>query len=475
MKQLIDMIEAVAYEKAMPEATVREAMESAIASLARKESREPGGLFHAEIDKDGNVSCWRIWEIVDNVMDEDRERLGENVGDMEYEEVPTPKWTRQGLQVVKQVLAQRLKQGLRQTIADAWKGREGDVVMGVVKRIDKNRIIVDLGEPAEGVIAGKNRIPGEMFKIGHRVRACVDKVNAENMGPVIELSRTSDQFLRELIAIEVPEVDVGQVKIRSIARDPGSRAKIAVEAGQGLRNHPAAVCVGMRGVRAQAITSELNGERLEFIEWVDNPAEFLLAAMAPAEVTTLYMDEGTQTARVAVAQDKLARAIGSRGQNVRLASKLTGWTINLMSNEDYDAKMEEENQEAISQLVELMDMDEEFAQVLVEEGFMSVEDIFHSSIATLMSIDGVDEETAEMLKERATDAMLVKQMFEEPDLSSLASVEGMNDEYIAILNGQGIVSMQDLADQATDDVEGFDDPDMVGNWIMDARRKVGMI
>ena len=160
---------------------------------------------------------------------------------------------------------------------------------------------------------------------------------------------------------------------------------------------------------------------------------------------------------------------------MRLASKLTGWTINLMSNEDYDAKMEEENQEAISQLVELMDMDEEFAQVLVEEGFMSVEDIFHSSIATLMSIDGVDEETAEMLKERATDAMLVKQMFEEPDLSSLASVEGMNDEYIAILNGQGIFNAQDLADQATDDVEGFDNPEMVGNWIMDARRKVGMI
>ena len=475
MKQLVEMIEAVAYEKAMPEASVREAMESAIASLARKESREPGGSFFAEIDKDGNVRCFRVWEIVDNVMDEDRERLGENVGDIEHDEVPVPQWTRQGLQVVKQVLAQKLKQGLRQTIASAWKGREGEVVMGVVKRIDKNRIIVDLGEPAEGVIAGRNRIPGEMFKVGHRVRAVVDKVDEENMGAVIELSRTSDQFLRELIAIEVPEVELGQVHIRSIARDPGSRAKIAVEAGTGLRNHPAAVCVGMRGVRAQAISSELNGERLEFIEWSDDPAQFLLQAMTPAEVTTLYMDETTQSARVAVSQDKLARAIGSRGQNVRLASKLTGWTINLMSNEDYDNKMQEEAQEAMAQLMELMDMDEEFAQVLVEEGFMTVEDVFHSSVATLMTIDGIDEDTATMLRERAQDAILLKQMLEEPDVNDLRVVEGMTDEAILVLENQGIATTQDLADQATDDVEGFDDPEMVGAWIIDARKKVGMI
>lgn len=474
MKQLIDMIEAVAYEKSMPQSAVREAMESAIAALARKEQKEPGGYFHADIDEDGNVSVWRVWQIVDNVMDEDRERLGENVGDVEMDEVPVPQWNRQGLQVVKQVLAQRLKQGLRQTIADAWKNRQGDVVMGMVKRVDKNRVIVDLGEPVEGVLAGRDRIPGEIFRVGQRVRALVAEVNSEGQGPVITLSRTHDDFLRELISIEVPEVDLGQVHIRAIARDPGSRAKVAVQAGPGLRHGAAAVCVGMRGVRAQAIGAEINGERVEFLEWNDDPVQMIIAAMSPAVITTLVMDENTKVCTVAVSKENLARAIGTRGQNVRLASKLTGWTINLMSQEDFQAKDEAEKTSAKESLMGLMDMDEEMAEVLMDEGFMNVQDIHHADVAELMSIEGVDEDLAQMIKERAENAVLLQQELEEYE-HGLASLDQITEKDIQALEEQQITTLQDLADQATDDVEWEGDTEQLGRWIMEARRKVGMI
>ena len=474
MKELADMIEAVAYEKGMPEEAVRDAMEAAIAALARKEQKEPGGAFHAEIEpKTGEVNVWRLWDIVDNVMDEDRERLGSNVGDVEHDTVETPKWTRQGLQVVKQVLAQRLKQGLRKTIADNWKGREGDIVLGVVKRIDKNRVLVDLGEPAEGVLAGRGRIPGEMFKVGHRVRAVVQSVNEEGHGPVIELSRTSEEFLRELIAVEVPEVDLGQVIIRAVARDAGQRAKIAVEAGLGLRNHPTAVCIGMRGVRAQAISGELNGERLEFIEWNDNPAELLVAAMEPAEITKLVMDETTKTATVAVDQTKMARAIGSRGQNIRLASKLTGWTIELLSNDDFEAKSEAEVAEAKEIFINLMDLDEEFAAVLTDEGFLTIDDIYFCSVEDLMSISGIDEDTALVLKERAGEAMTFQQYMNIED-DSLLSLDKITQDEVIALNALEVNSLQDMADLGLGDIEWNDD-EQLSAWIMQARKKVGMI
>lgn len=479
MKQLVDMIEAVAYEKGMPKDVVRQAMEGAIASLARKENKEPGATFEAEINDQGEVAVWRKWLIVDNVMDEDIERLpleNEEVGTTVYEEAEVPKWTRTGLQVVKQVLAQRLKQGLRQTIAQAWQNRVGEVVLGTVKRIDKSRVIVDLGEPAEGVIGPKQRIPGEMFKVGHRVRAVVHAVNDDHtQGAVIELSRTSETFLSELISMEVPEVGIGQVVIKAIARDPGSRAKVAVIAGPGLRHHPAAVCVGMRGVRAQAISGELNGERMEFVEWHEEPARFLLNALEPAEVTSLLMDEDTKTARVGVNHDKLARAIGGRGQNVRLASRLTGWNVQLMSTEEYNAKMEEDRAEAVAGLMTHMDMDEEMAGVLFEEGFASVDEIYQSSLGDLMSIDGIDEDTAHVLKERAHDVILTR-MIEESKPTGLATLHGITDEDIDALHAEGVQTLEELADLAVDDIAWSEnDRERLGAWIMQARRHIGMI
>ena len=491
-KQLVDMIEAVAYEKSMPQDLVRAAMESAISALARREQKAPGGVFRTDIEKDGSVHVVRVWSVVDEIADPEKEvswaipsALTENAekdASEILETVDTPQWTRQGLQVVKQVLAQKLKQGLRTTIAEAWQNRVGDVVMGVVKRADKSRIVLDLGEPVEGVISGKDRIPGEMFRIGQRCRALVTQVNAEGMGPVITLSRSADDFVKELVSIEVPEVDLGQVIIRAVARDPGARAKIAVEAGNGLRNHPAAVCVGMRGVRAQAVSNEINGERLEFIQWSDVPAELVIAALAPAEVSTLVLDENDQRAMVGVDKENLARAIGSRGQNVRLAARLTGWNIELMSTEELQIKRQAEDQEAIDTLCELMDMDQEMAELLVSEGMRTVEDIHYSSLGDLLMIEGFDEELAQELKDRAENAVLLAEMLAVDDSQDesiqldLTSLSGITAEDVTELNRQNINTLADLADMGVMDVEWNEERDeQLSSWIMEARKRVGMI
>lgn len=488
-KQLIDMIDAVAYEKSMPKDLVRTAMEQAVAALARREEKSPLGAFEAKIDSDGQVTVWRRFDLVERAELEDPERQIAQDDDMCREDganvdggvlkisVPTPAWTRQGLQVVKQVLAQKLKQGLRQTIAEAWGGRVGEVVLGQVKRIDRDRVVIDLGEPVEGVISGRDKIPGENLKVGHRVRALITKVDAEGNGPTISLSRTADDFVKELIAIEVPEVEIGQVKIRSVARDPGGRAKVAVEAGPGLRNHPAAVCVGMRGVRAQAVSGELNGERLEFVEWNEDPAQFLINALEPAEIKTLVLDADENRAMVGVEASNLARAIGTRGQNVRLASRLTGWAIDLMTVEDLEAKRQAEDIAARNDLMSLMDIDEELATILVDEGFMTVEDIALAPDTDLLAIEGMGEDIVEALQARAHDAVALKQMLDQSQAHEFDVLDGINREDIDQLMTNGVSTLNDLAEQSVYDLESWpeDDHERLSHWIMQARQITGMI
>lgn len=479
-KQLVEMIEAVAYEKSMPEDLVRAAMEAGISALARRVQKAPGGVFRSQIHKDGTVEVRREWAVVDTVEDPDKEVLrteGTANDNVVFTQVETPQWTRQGLQVVKQVLAQNLKQGLRSTIAEAWANRVGDVVMGVVKRVDKNRIVVDLGEPVEGVISAKDRIPGELFKVGQRCRAIVSAVTPEGQGPVISLSRSSEDLLRELIAIEVPEVDMGQVVIKAIARDPGQRAKVAVSAGPGLRGNPASICVGMRGVRSQSISNEINGERVEFIEWKDDFAEFLISCLMPAEINKLTIDESKNTVMVAVPQENLARAIGSRGQNVRLASRLTGWQIDLMSIEDFDKRREEEDHKALTILMDGLDVDEEIAGLLVEEGFLSVEDVALSPMGDLLAIAELDEDIVAELQERASNALLVQELQREPDkITLLSELDGISAEDVAALEKQGIDSLQNLAELGLMDVIWNEErDDELERWIMQAREAVGMI
>lgn len=477
-KQLIEMIEAVSYEKNMPKQRVRQAMESAIAALVRREARPDDGQFRARIAEDGSVSTWRVWNYVDEVKNPATERLASKehpAGTTVEEEVPGPKWTRQGLQVVKQVLYQRLREGLRLTVAEIWRDRVGEVVTGVVKRTCKGGWVLDLGEPAEGVIVGRDRIPNETLRIGNRVRAVVKSVNDTGNGPAVVLSRSDESLLHGLIRMEVPEVDMGMVRIHAIARDPGVRAKIAVSAGVGLRNSPTGTCVGMRGVRAQAITNELNGEKLDFIEFSDNIAEFLVAAMAPGEIETLIVDENERRALMGVNANLLGRAIGANGQNVRLASKLTGWKIEVMSSEDLEARRAADDAKTAERLSQALELDEEMARTLVEEGFSHIEEIAYCGIGDLLSIEGFDEELAIELQTRAKDWLLDQELVKaEEELAAgpqtLSDLPGISEEDVANLQSQGIDTLEKLAECGIMDVvwdEARDD--QLGQWIMAAR------
>ena len=477
-KQLVEMIEAVAYEKSMPEARVRQAMEGAVAALARREAKPDDGDFRASIDSDGTVTAWRVWRYVDTVENPALERQATKlhpVGTTAEEPVAEPKWTRQGLQVVKQVLYQRLREGLRQTVADTWEGRVGEVVTAVVKRACKGGWILDLGEPAEGVLTGRERIPNENLRIGHRVRVLVKSVNKEGGGPGVVLSRSDEALLRELITVEVPEVGMGMVKIHAIAREPGVRAKIAVSAGPGLRNSPSGTCVGMRGMRAQSISNDINGERLDFVEWSENPAEFLVAAMAPAEIETLVLDENEHRAMMGIAPEKLGRAIGAGGQNIRLASKLTGWKIEAMTLDDLAAKREAEDNEAIGKIGKALDMDEEMASALIDEGFYNIEDIAYCEPAELLVIDGFDEDIVEELQSRARDALLAIEVEKAAAKAAegpktLDDLDGISSEDVAALEKQGIDSLAKLAECGLRDVIWDEERDEeLGAWIMAAR------
>lgn len=477
-KQLVEMIEAVAYEKSMPEARVRTAMEGAVAALARREAKPDDGEFGAQIDKDGTVNAWRVWHYVEAVENPAVEREATDefpAGTVVEEEVPEPKWTRQGLQVVKQVLYQRLREGLRQTVAEVWKDRVGEVVTGVVKRTCKGGWILDLGEPAEGVLAGRDTIPNETLRVGHRVRVLVKSVNDEGNGPGVVLSRSDEGLLRELISTEVPEVGMGMIKIHAVARDPGVRAKIAVSAGPGLRNSPTGTCVGMRGTRAQAVSNEINGERLDFVEWSDNPAEYLVAAMAPAEIETLVLDEGERRAMMGIHPDRLGRAIGAGGQNIRLAAKLTGWKIEAMTRDDLTAKREAEDAEAIARIGKALDMDEEMAIALIEEGFYNVEDIAYCAPGDLLTIEGFDEDIVEELQARAREAMFNSELEKAASEAAagpqtLADLDGISDEDVAKLSEQGIDSLAKLAECGLMDVIWDEERDEeLGAWIMAAR------
>lgn len=478
-KQLIEMIEAVSYEKSMPKDRVRKAMESAIAALARRQAKPEDGEFGARIENDGSLTTWRVWRYVDAVENAFVERLADNknkAGTVVHETIDNPQWTRQGRLIVKQVLAQRLREGLRETVYDSWKDRVGEIVTGIVKRVSKSGYVIDLGEPAEGILSGRDTIPKESLRPGFRVRALVRDVKSEGNGPSIILSRTDEDFLRELITREVPEVSTGQVVIHSIARDPGQRAKIAVSAGPGLRQSATGTCVGMRGVRAQAVSNEINGERLDFVDWSENIADFVLAAMAPAQIDSLVIEEADRRVLMGIKAERLGRAIGSGGQNIRLASKLTGWKIEAMSLEDLAARREKEDSDAVARLASALELDDELATVLVHEGgFYNVDEIAFSSLGDLLNIEGIDEDMAEELQNRGRDYLLNKELEEaEADVArgpqSLSELDGISEEDVAKLVEQGIDTIEKLADCGIMDVIWDEErDDELAAWIMSAR------
>nr|MDQ3040289.1 transcription termination factor NusA [Pseudomonadota bacterium] len=444
-KELLLVVDAVAAEKGVPESVILEAIEAALASAAKKRYAEQDVLVRVAIDsKDGSYETFRRWEVVaDDVVMESPDRqlrlmdaIDESddaeVGDYIEEQIENPDFGRIAAQAAKQVIVQRVREAERAQVVDAWKDRVGELITGVVKRVERGNIYVDLGGNAEAIIPKDKGIPRDVLRTGDRVRGYLLDVRPEPRGPQLFISRAAPEFMMELFKLEVPEVGQGLVSIMACARDPGDRAKIAVLAHDN-RTDPIGACIGMRGSRVQAVTNELNGERVDIVLWSDNAAQFVINAMAPAEVQSIIVDEDKHSMDLAVAEDKLAQAIGRGGQNVRLASRLSGWQLNVMTADQVQAKSEAEQAAARQLFMDKIEVDEEIAGILVAEGFSTVEEIAYVPVGELLAVEGFDEDIVEELRSRARDALLNDALAVEEGLEEhlpaedLLSLEGMDE------------------------------------------------
>jgi len=486
-KEILQVAEAVSNEKGVSPEIIFEAIELALATATKKRYDEDSEI-RVVIDRaTGDYTTFRSWKVVgDDVLaalgteftlEEAHEKdPGLKAGDVYEEQVENVEFGRIAAQTAKQVIVQKVREAERAQIVDQYRDRVGELLAGSVKKVTRDAVIIDLGNNAEGVLARDQLVGRETFRVGDRIRAVLKEIQPEARGPQLIMSRTCPEMLIELFKIEVPEIAEQVIDIRAAARDPGLRAKIAVKTNDG-RIDPVGACVGMRGSRVQAVSNELDGERVDIILWDDNPAQLVINAMAPAEVESIVVDEDTNTMDVAVAEDNLAQAIGRSGQNVRLASQLTGWNINVMSLEDAQAKQEQEAGTTIARFMEALDVDEDVAFVLVEEGFTTLEEIAYVPLEEMMAIEGFDKETAEELRSRAKDALLTQAIASEERLDAtepaedLLNMEGMDRHTAYQLASHGIVTMEDLAEQAVEDlleIEGMD-AKRAGELILTAR------
>ena len=489
-KELLLVVDAVAAEKGVPESVILEAIEAALASAAKKRYVDQDVLVRVAIDpKDGSYETFRRWEVVaDDVVMESPDRqlrlmdaIDESddaeIGDYIEEQIENPDFGRIAAQAAKQVIVQRVREAERAQVVDAWKDRVGELVTGVVKRVERGNIYVDLGGNAEAIIAKDKGIPRDVLRTGDRVRGYLFDVRSEPRGPQLFISRAAPEFMMELFKLEVPEVGQGLVSIMACARDPGDRAKIAVLAHDN-RTDPIGACIGMRGSRVQAVTNELNGERVDIVLWSDNAAQFVINAMAPAEVQSIIVDEDKHSMDLAVAEDKLAQAIGRGGQNVRLASRLTGWQLNVMTADQVQAKSEAEQAAARALFQQKLEVDEEIAGILVAEGFSTVEEIAYVPVGELLAVEGFDEDIVEELRSRARDALLNDALAVEEGLEEhqpaedLLSLEGMDEATAYALAERGIRTREDLAEAATDEIADIEDvgEERGAALIMEARK-----
>jgi N utilization substance protein A len=379
-------------------------------------------------------------------------------------------------QTAKQVIVQKVREAERAQVVDEYKDRVMTLVAGIVKRVDRNGVYLDLGGNAEGFVPREHMIPREIVRPQDRIKALLREVRSEARGPQLFLSRTAPEFLIELFKIEVPEVGQGLIQILGAARDPGARAKIAVRSLE-PRIDPVGACVGMRGSRVQAVSNEIAGERVDIIPWVDNPAQFVINAMQPAEVTSIVVDEDSHSMDIAVTEDRLSQAIGRGGQNVRLASELSGWRLNVMSEQAATEKSEAEQNELRDLFMKQLDVDEDVATILVQEGFSTIEEIAYVPTTELLGIEEFDEEIVEELRNRARDVLLTMAIASEEKIDQsepaqdLLDLDGMDTELAFELAARGVRTRDDLAEQAVDDLEEVPglDPERAGKLIMAAR------
>ncbi|MEO5561489.1 MAG: transcription termination factor NusA [Dokdonella sp.] len=490
-KELLLVVDAVANEKGVPKGVIFEAMEAALASAAKKRYAEEDVSVRVVIDREsGEYETFRRWEVVPDdvvmespdrqirMMDAEDEAPGVGIGGFVEQSIENPDFGRISAQAAKQVIVQRVREAERALVVDAYKDRIGELITGIVKRVERGSVFLDLGGNAEAFVPRDRAIPREAVRTGDRLRGYLYEVRSELRGPQLFVSRTAPELMMELFKLEVPEVGQGLVEIKACARDAGDRAKIAVLAHD-HRTDPIGACIGMRGSRVQAVSNELNGERIDIVLWNDSAAQFVINAMAPAEVQSIIVDEEKHSMDIAVAEDKLSQAIGRGGQNVRLASKLSGWQLNVMTADQVRQKSETEQETARALFVSKLEVDNEIAQILVQEGFSTVEEIAYVPTAELLGIEGFDEDIVEELRARARDALLTDALAAEENIeehkpsADLLGVEGMDEALAFELASHGIVTRENLGDLATDEfmelgLEGIDE-DQASNLIMAAR------
>jgi transcription termination/antitermination protein NusA len=488
-KEILLVVDAVSNEKGVDKEIIFEAMEIALATATKKKH---GGEVEIRVDinrEDGNYDTFRRWEVIDDSetqllehpereitlsaarIDEPEIQPGEFVED----QIESVEFGRIAAQTAKQVIVQKVREAERAQVVEAYQDRVGELINGVVKRIDRGNVILDLGNNIEALITREQMIPREPVRPGDRVRGFLYEVRSEPRGPQLFVSRTSPEFLIELFKLEVPEVGDSLIDIMGAARDPGLRAKIAVRSND-QRIDPVGACVGMRGSRVQSVTNEVNGERVDIVLWNDNPAQFVVNAMAPAEVQSIVVDEESGSMDIAVDEEQLSQAIGRGGQNVRLASELTGWELNVMTEAQAEEKSESELKALTTMFHEKLNVDEEVASILVQEGFSSVEEVAYVPEAEMLEIEEFDEDIVSELRARAKDILVTEEISSEehggaePE-QSLLEMEGMDPELADALAKTGVTTMDELAEQAVDELMEIDgmDEERAAKLIMTAR------
>jgi N utilization substance protein A len=469
-KEILMVIDAVSNEKGVEKDILFEAIEAALASATRRKHGEDIEVRVAIDRETGEYDTFRRWLVFEDESTElevpDRELrmidavdVDENAEPGGYVEVPmdSVEFGRIAAQTAKQVIVQKVREAEREQVVEEYKDREGELLSGLVKRVDRNGVYIDLGGNAEGFVARDQMVPREPVRPQDRMKALLIEVRSEPRGPQLFMTRTSPQFLVELFKIEVPEVGQGMIDILGAARDPGLRAKIAVRSNDS-RIDAVGACVGMRGSRVQAVSNELAGERVDIILWDDNNAQFVVNAMSPAEVVSIVVDEDAHSMDIAVDEDKLSQAIGRGGQNIRLASELSGWELNVMTAADADEKSESETRELIELFAKQLDVDEEVALILVQEGFSTIEEVAYVPASELVEIEEFEEDIVTELRNRARDVLLTQAIVQEEKIDEaepaedLLSLEGMDKGLAFVLASKGVVTREDLAELATDDL-----------------------
>src|SRR6186713_944417 len=488
-KEILLVVDAVSNEKSVDKEIIFDALEAALASATRKKHGEEWDVRVSINRKTGDYDTFRRWKVF---ADDSREmevpqrelRLDDardlnpdiEIGGFVEQSIESVAFGRIAAQQAKQVIVQKVREAERAQVVDAYKDRVGTLVSGVVKRVDRNGIYVDLGSNAEGYIPRTDMIPREQVKPQDRIKAFLKEVRSEPRGPQLFLSRTAPEFLIELFKLEVPEVGQGLIQILGAARDAGVRAKIAVRSNE-PRIDPVGACVGMRGSRVQAVSNEIAGERVDIIPYDDNAAQFVINAMSPAEVQSIVVDEDSHSMDIAVAEEKLSQAIGRGGQNIRLASQLTGWELNVMTESDAEAKSESESQKLVQMFMKSLDVDQDVATILAQEGFSTIEELAYVPVSELANIAEFDEDMVKELRNRARDVLLTQAIASEESLEStmpaddLLQLTGMNPDLALALAQKGVRTREQLAEQSVDDLSDIDglDEAAAGTLIMKAR------